>query len=56
LAEACEILFALSEKLVLGIDVGTSGLKAIALGESGAVVGRAERSYPLSTPRPGWSE
>jgi xylulokinase len=46
----------LSEKLVLGIDVGTSGLKAIALGESGAVVGRAERSYPLSTPRPGWSE
>jgi xylulokinase len=56
LAEACEIVLPLSEKLVLGIDVGTSGLKAIALGESGAVVGRAERSYPLSTPRPGWSE
>jgi xylulokinase len=45
-----------SEKLVVGIDVGTSGLKAIALSESGAVVGRAERSYPLSTPQPGWSE
>jgi sugar (pentulose or hexulose) kinase len=44
LAEACEIVLPLSEKLVLGIDVGTSGLKAIALGESGAVVGRAERS------------
>jgi xylulokinase len=56
LAEACEIVLPLSEKLVLGIDVGTSGLKAIALGESGAVAGRAERSYPLSTPRPGWSE
>ena len=46
----------LSEKLVLGIDVGTSGLKAIALSESGAVVGRAERGYPLSTPRAGWAE
>ena len=46
----------MSEKLVVGIDVGTSGLKAIALSESGAVVGRAERSYPLSTPQPGWSE
>ncbi len=46
----------MSEKLVVGIDVGTSGLKAIALSESGAVVGRAERSYPLSTPQLGWSE
>jgi xylulokinase len=45
-----------SEKLVVGIDVGTSGLKAIAISESGAVVARAERSYPLSTPEPGWSE
>jgi len=45
-----------SEKLVVGIDVGTSGLKAIALSESGGVVARAERSYPLSTPQPGWSE
>jgi xylulokinase len=53
---ACEIVLTLSEKLVLGIDIGTSGLKAIALSESGAVVGHAERSYPLSTPRPGWSE
>ena len=46
----------MSEKLVVGIDVGTSGLKAIAVSESGAVVARAERSYPLSTPQPGWSE
>jgi xylulokinase len=45
-----------SERLVVGIDVGTSGLKAIALSESGAVVARAERSYPLSTPQAGWSE
>lgn len=43
--------------LVLGIDVGTSGLKAIAVDdESGAVVASATRDYPLSTPRPGWAE
>jgi xylulokinase len=41
---------------LVGIDVGTSGVKALALSESGEVVGRAEREYPLSTPRPGWAE
>ena len=46
----------MSENLVVGLDVGTSGLKAVALSESGTVVARAERSYPLSTPQPGWSE
>jgi xylulokinase len=41
---------------VIGIDVGTSAVKAIAVGEDGAVLARREISYPLSTPRPGWSE
>ena len=40
----------------VGLDVGTTGVKALALDESGAVVARAEHGYPLSTPRPGWSE
>jgi xylulokinase len=40
----------------LGLDVGTSGLKAVALDEDGAVVAEADASYPLLTPRPGWSE
>jgi len=43
-------------RLLAGIDVGTTGVKAIAITPEGDVVGRAERSYPLSTPRPGWSE
>jgi xylulokinase len=45
-----------SEPALAGLDVGTSGVKALKLSASGEVVGRAERSYPFSTPRPGWSE
>ena len=42
--------------LIAGLDVGTTGVKAIAITPEGEVVARAERAYPLSTPRPGWSE
>ena len=41
---------------LVGLDVGTSGVKAIAVSPTGEVVARAERGYPLSTPRPGWAE
>jgi len=41
---------------LVGLDVGTSGVKALALSPTGEVMGRAERGYPLSTPRPGWAE
>ncbi|WP_437609439.1 xylulokinase [Sorangium sp. So ce834] len=43
--------------IVIGIDVGTSGLKAIAVEtERGAAVASAHREYPLSTPHAGWAE
>ena len=43
--------------LLIGIDVGTSGLKAIAVDEnSGRVEASATHGYPLSTPRAGWAE
>ena len=42
--------------VVVGLDVGTTGVKAIAVAPDGEVVARAEHGYPLSTPRPGWSE
>lgn len=42
--------------LLIGIDVGTSGVKAIAISPDGEVVATADESYPLSTPHPGWSE
>jgi xylulokinase len=41
---------------LVGLDVGTSGVKAVAVSENGEVLARAERGYPLSTPRPGWCE
>jgi xylulokinase len=41
---------------LVGIDVGTSGVKALAISPDGEVLGRAEVGYPLSTPQPGWSE
>jgi xylulokinase len=40
----------------IGIDVGTTGVKALAVSETGEVLARCEESYPLSTPRPGWAE
>ncbi|MBE9566832.1 MAG: xylulokinase, partial [Proteobacteria bacterium] len=41
---------------VLGIDVGTSGTKAVLVDASGQVVARSTHEYPLHTPRPGWAE
>ena len=41
---------------LVGIDVGTSGVKALALSRRrDPRAGRASE-YPLSTPRPGWAE
>jgi xylulokinase len=41
---------------LIGIDVGTSGVKGLAIDSEGTVLARAEAGYPLSTPRPGWAE
>jgi xylulokinase len=41
---------------LVGIDVGTSSVKALAIDPEGTVVARSEAAVPLSTPRPGWSE
>ncbi|HET6422092.1 MAG TPA: xylulokinase [Planctomycetaceae bacterium] len=40
----------------LGIDVGTSGTKTLAMREDGKVLASATTEYPLSSPKPGWSE
>ncbi len=40
----------------LGIDVGTTAVKALVVGESGAVAGEAESRLEVSVPRPGWAE
>lgn len=43
-------------RYVAGIDVGTSGVKCILVGEDGHVAASQTRTYPLYNPREGWSE
>ena len=40
----------------VGLDVGTTGVKALALAPDGTILARAEHHYGLSHPQPGWSE
>ncbi|MEM6757914.1 MAG: xylulokinase [Pseudomonadota bacterium] len=40
----------------LGIDLGTSGLRALLVDDAGSPIGSAERSYSVMHPNPGWSE
>ncbi|MEJ2359704.1 MAG: xylulokinase [Deinococcales bacterium] len=40
----------------LGIDVGTTSVKVVAVEDSGEVIAEAESTQPLATPRPGWTE
>lgn len=43
-------------KYVLGIDLGTSSLKGVLVNPSGTVVAEHSVTYPLLTPKPGFSE
>ena len=42
--------------MYLGIDIGTSSVKAVLVDDSGAVAHQAQRPLPIARPRPGWSE
>ena len=44
------------KQIWLGIDVGTSGLKALAVDASGKTAARALVEYDMTAPRPGWAE
>ena len=43
-------------EVTLGLDLGTSGVKVVALGADGRVLAQATQGYPLLTPHPGWTE
>jgi xylulokinase len=45
-----------AEPTLVGLDVGTSGVKALAISPTGDVCARAEQGYALATPQPGWAE
>jgi xylulokinase len=42
--------------VVLGVDLGTGGVRAIAVDLQGRVVAQTTKNYPLLTPKPGWTE
>ena len=42
--------------LLLGVDIGTTGAKALIIGDDGRVRGSGVAEYPFATPRPGWVE
>lgn len=41
---------------LLGIDIGTSGCKVLLIDEKGKVLKQASAEYPISVPKPGWTE
>ncbi len=43
-------------KYLLGIDISTTGAKALVIDPAGAVIASATEEYPLDTPKPLWSE
>src|SRR5215212_5118840 len=42
--------------MLLGLDLGTSSIKALLLAEDGSVLGEGSASYAVRAPRPGWAE
>src|ERR671915_1331522 len=42
--------------MLLGLDLGTSSLKALLLDEGGAILGEGSASYAVRAPRQGWAE
>ncbi len=42
--------------LYIGVDLGTSSVKLLVMDETGDIKNIVSREYPLSMPKPGWSE
>jgi xylulokinase len=42
--------------VLLGLDLGTSSVKALLMAEDGDTIGEGSASYPVRSPRPGWAE
>ncbi len=40
----------------IGIDLGTSSVKLLLMNEAGEILNSVSREYPISFPKPGWSE
>ncbi len=44
------------ERFVIGVDLGTTGVKSVLVNEKGKVVLSSVEEYPLITPKPGWAQ
>jgi xylulokinase len=42
--------------MLLGLDLGTSSVKALLMAEDGAILGEGAAPYAVRAPRPGWAE
>ena len=42
--------------LLLGLDIGTSGVKALLIDDTGTALASHTDEYPMDVPRPGWAE
>src|ERR671917_1169886 len=42
--------------MLLGLDLGTSSVKALLMGQNGDAVGEGSAPYEVRAPRPGWAE
>ena len=45
-----------ADQLVVGLDLGTTRCKAVAVAPDGQVAASAASAYPLNSPHPGWAE
>jgi xylulokinase len=41
---------------LIGLDIGTTGCKAIVFRQDGAILGQGKREYRIDTPQPAWAE
>ncbi|GAA1071294.1 xylulokinase [Nocardiopsis composta] len=46
----------MGSEALIGVDLGTSGVKAVVVGADGEPPAEAEAGYPVRSPRPGWAE
>lgn len=55
-SRTCKVGAALSESICLGIDIGTTSAKCLAVDDQGATLSFAQHPYAMSHPREGWAE
>jgi xylulokinase len=46
----------MKKQIALGLDLGTSGVRVLAVDAKGRVIAEVNKHYPLLTPQPGWTE